>query len=126
MASGPRGSEALWYCVECRQMGRGPTFMNAHTIHGQLEELVFTGVTSSDPPANLDDLLKELENAKTNPELIVPDLDLVIQYLKRLETFSLLHITETTEVPTHSLVEALYPRGCTARGRTISAAGPAA
>ena len=82
--------------------------MNAHTIHGQLEELVFTGVTSSDPPANLDDLLKELENAKTNPELIVPDLDLVIQYLKRLETFSLLHITETTEVPTHSLVEALY------------------
>jgi hypothetical protein len=82
--------------------------MNAHTIHGQLEELVFTGVTSSDPPANLDDLLKELENAKTNPELIVPDLDLVIQYMKRLETFSLLHVTETTEVPTHSLVEALY------------------
>jgi hypothetical protein len=82
--------------------------MNAHTIHGQLEELVFTGVTSSDPPANLDDLLKELENAKTNPELIVPDLDLAIQYLKRLETFSLLHITETTEVPTHSRVEALY------------------
>ena len=102
-------------------MGRGPTFTNAHTIHGQLEELVFTGVTSSDPPANLDDLVKELENAKTNPELIVPDLDSVIRVMERLRTFSLLHITETTEVPTH-----LSWRRCTARGRTISAAGPAA
>ena len=82
--------------------------MSAHTGHGRLEELVFTGVTSSPPPANLNELVMELENAMTNPELIVPELDFVIEYMKRLQTLSLRHITETTEVPTHSEVEALF------------------
>jgi hypothetical protein len=63
------------------QMGRGLTFMNAHTIHGQVEEPVFTGVRDCIGSSGQDELVtrKELENAKANPELVVPELDFVIQ-----------------------------------------------
>ena len=108
------GSRAHWHCGECRVSGIGERFRGAHSnCKGRLEQLQFTGINSSPAPDTLDDILKEINAAKMDDDLRVPELDFVLKILEAVGSIDVSGLSDGTGAPTHKGVNSL------ARGWTL-------
>ena len=79
-----------------------------HETCGSVEEIAFTGVTVAPPPSTFEEVMAELEAAKSSEQLRVPDLAFVQQMLEPLGEIDFRHMTEETNVPTHAEVESMF------------------